>query len=357
MVLSLGLITLVASGGLALVHHATESAIEATKQGNTTDALSKVIEEFDNDPAAETTSLELDGMPVKVYTGRKGYEPSGYAVETMTKAGFAGEIRMMVGFRPDGEIYNIEVLQQNETPGLGSKMTEPDNPLILSFQGRNPADMKMSVTKDGGDVDAITASTISSRAYVDAVARAYTAFRQVALGVTEEPVDFTAAVLPAYDTVFVISRAELVAADSLVSEDTVHKAVKGDETVGYAVETVNPDGYHGPIRLMVGFLPDGTINGIAVMESNETPEFGAQISEPDNVLLASMKGRNAADIEFGLKPAADGETGATGAVADRGPEGDVDGISGATVTSKAYVEAVAHAWRTFTNITKQDGNE
>lgn len=182
MVLCLGLITLVASAGLALVYDVTKGPIEAAKQGKTTGALSTVIEEFDNDPTTEATALELDGMPIKVYTGLKGGKPSGYAVETMTKAGFSGEIRMMVGFRPDGEIYNIEVLQQNETPGLGSKMADPDNPLVLSFKGKNPADMKMSVTKDGGDVDAITASTISSRAYVDAVARAYAAFRSVAFG-------------------------------------------------------------------------------------------------------------------------------------------------------------------------------
>ncbi len=181
MVLCLGLITLAASAGLALVYDVTKGPIEAAKQQKTTGALASVIEEFDNDPTAETTALELDGMQIKVYTGLKGGKPSGYAVETMS-IGYGGEIRMIVGFCPNGEIYNIEVLQHNETPGLGSKMTEPGNPLVLSFQGKNPADMKMAVTKEGGDVDAITASTVSSKAYIDAVARAYAAFRSVAFG-------------------------------------------------------------------------------------------------------------------------------------------------------------------------------
>ena len=82
----------------------------------------------------------------------------------------------MVGFAPDGQILNIRVLEQAETPGLGTKMVGAGNPLEKSFVGRNPAQMKLGVKKDGGDVDALTAATISSRAYVDAVSRAYKAY-------------------------------------------------------------------------------------------------------------------------------------------------------------------------------------
>lgn len=63
------------------------------------------------------------------------------------------------------------MLEQAETPGLGTKMVDAGNPLEKSFVGRNPAQMKLGVKKDGGDVDALTAATISSRAYVDAVSR------------------------------------------------------------------------------------------------------------------------------------------------------------------------------------------
>lgn len=348
MVLCLGLITLVASAGLALVYNATKGPIEAAKTAKTSGALGEVIDGFDNDPSAEAVEVELDGMPIKVYTGKKGGAVSGYAVETMTKAGFSGEIKMMVGFKPDGEIYNIQVLEQNETPGLGSKMADPGNPLILSFQGKNPANMKMAVTKDGGDVDAITASTISSRAYIDAVARAHRAFLQVALGVSEEPVDYVAAVLPAYTAT---AERDFVV-DSLPVR--VHTATTDGNAVGYAVQVESPNGYHGTIRLMVGFLPDGTINDIAVMEHNETPGFGAVIGEPDNALRNWFKGKNAADIKFGLKPAADGASGATGEAVEA-PEGDVEGISGSTVTSAAYTEAVMRAYTAFLETTKQGG--
>jgi electron transport complex protein RnfG len=182
MVLVLGGITLVAAAGLGFVYNATKGPIEAAKSAKTTGALAKVMPAFDNDPAADTVIYEIDGMPITVYTGRQGGQISGYAVGTMTKSGFSGEIRMMVGFDPQGKILNIEVLQQNETPGLGSKMADPGNVLLVSFQGKNPKDLKMSVRKDGGDIDVITASTISSRAYVDAVERGYRAFRAAAFG-------------------------------------------------------------------------------------------------------------------------------------------------------------------------------
>jgi electron transport complex protein RnfG len=173
MVLCLGLTTLVAAVGLSYVYGLTKEPIEKAKQQKTTDALGRVLPVFEGEPAVR--ELTIDGLPIKVYEA-----PTGYAVETMTMSGFSGEVRLMVGFLPDGAVHNIEVLQQNETPGLGSKMADEDNPLVLSFRGRRPSEMKMAVRKDGGEVDAITASTISSRAYVDAVARAHKAFAEVA---------------------------------------------------------------------------------------------------------------------------------------------------------------------------------
>ncbi len=79
----------------------------------------------------------------------------------------------MIGFLPDGTIKDVAVLEHKETPGLGDKMERKKSDWSLQFQGQNPATFKIAVTKDGGDVDAITASTISSRAFCDAVERAY----------------------------------------------------------------------------------------------------------------------------------------------------------------------------------------
>ena len=186
-------ITLVASAGVGVVNLITEEPIAQAKAAATTAALNEVLPAFD-----ETTQQELtvDELPVTVYTATTGGAVSGYAVQTMTKAGFGGIVRLMVGFTPAGEIYNINVLEQSETPGLGTKMTEEGNPLITSIKGK-PVDGTLKVKKDGGEVDALTAATISSRAYVDAVNRAYAAFAQVAAPAAADAA--SGATLPAND--------------------------------------------------------------------------------------------------------------------------------------------------------------
>ena len=169
-------ICLVASACVGAVYTITAEPIAQAKAQATIDALSNVLPEFEDNTSAEMT---VGGLPVVVYTATAGGEVVGYAVETMTKNGFGGAVRMMVGFLPTGEVNNVNVLEQAETPGLGTKMCDEGNPLVTSFKGKNPADMKMAVTKDGGDVQALTAATISSRAYVDAMSRAYAALTEI----------------------------------------------------------------------------------------------------------------------------------------------------------------------------------
>jgi electron transport complex protein RnfG len=96
----------------------------------------------------------------------------------MTKSGFSGVVKLMVGFLPDGTINNVNVLQQAETPGLGTKMCDEGNPLLAGVKGKEGT-ATFRVKKDGGEVDALTAATISSRAYLDAVNRACVAMMNV----------------------------------------------------------------------------------------------------------------------------------------------------------------------------------
>ncbi len=84
----------------------------------------------------------------------------------------------MVGLLPDGSIYDVAVLEHKETPGLGDKMEKRKSNWGDQFKGKDPKLFNVSVTKDGGDVDAITASTISSRAFCDAVNRAYNTYME-----------------------------------------------------------------------------------------------------------------------------------------------------------------------------------
>lgn len=173
-------ITLIASAGVGVVNMITEKPIAEAKAAAIQAALSEVLPSFEGEPASQ--QLTIDELPITVYTAMAADEVVGYAIETMTKQGFGGTVRMMVGFTPAGEVINVNVLEQSETPGLGTKMTDEGNPLITSFKGKNPAEMNMAVKKDGGDVDALTAATISSRAYVDAMSRAYTALNKVRCG-------------------------------------------------------------------------------------------------------------------------------------------------------------------------------
>lgn len=167
MILSLVLISMVMSAALAFVYIKTKGPIEAAARQKEIDAIRLVIPPFDSDPAAAKT--ENDG--VVIYRLSSQSKTVGYAVKTYTDKGFSGHIDLMAGFLPDGSIYNVSVLQHKETPGLGTKMS--DLRFSSQFVGKNPADFTLRVKKDGGQVDAITAATVSSRAYCDALQRAY----------------------------------------------------------------------------------------------------------------------------------------------------------------------------------------
>ena len=182
-------ITLVASAGVGVVNMITEEPIAAAKEAATKAALTEVLPAFD---ATTAEVLTIDEMPITVYTATSAGAVSGYAVQSMTKQGFGGVVRLMVGFTPEGEVVNVSVLEQAETPGLGTKMADEGNALLGSVKGqkleeKKLVDGKLAVKKDGGDVDALTAATISSRAYVDAINRAWMAYKSVASG--EAPTD------------------------------------------------------------------------------------------------------------------------------------------------------------------------
>lgn len=177
MALCLFLVCLVCSALLGGVYVLTLDKINQEVVKKTNNAISLVTPEFDNEPSAEKLTVDLDGDAVTVYPAKKDGKTVGYAVESFTSKGFSGRINVMVGFDMDGNIVGTSVISHSETPGLGAKMTDPA--FSSQFVGKNPASYRLAVTKDGGDVDAITASTITSRAYCDAVDRAYRVFGQI----------------------------------------------------------------------------------------------------------------------------------------------------------------------------------
>lgn len=180
MFLSLSLICLTVAVLLAQVNKMTAKPIADAKAMKLQNAISEVVPEFDNDPTAEAFMMPAGaGDSLLVYPAKKGGQIVGYALNSFSNNGFSGNIQIMVGFDMAHKIVNYSVLQHAETPGLGSKMVEwfkdaakPSQSVI----GRDLSKGALAVSKDGGDVDAITASTITSRAFLEAVNRAYNAY-------------------------------------------------------------------------------------------------------------------------------------------------------------------------------------
>ena len=170
MVLSLVTICLVAGGVLAGIYGLTKETIEIQKEQKLQAAILQVLPEGCTIADAEI----IKGMTV--YKGYIDNQWVGTAVET-TENGFGGPVKIMVGFDADSKVINYQVLEHQETPGLGDKMgtwfkTDKGNQRIIG----KTANGAFTVSKDGGDIDAITAATISSRAFLKAINKAYEAF-------------------------------------------------------------------------------------------------------------------------------------------------------------------------------------
>lgn len=174
MFIVLTIICVVSAAILGIVFQKTEKPIAEAKQNKTLEAIKKVVPAFNNNPNEEKYLLKTeDGFELEAYPTKMDSELQGTAVKTVSKQGFGGEVWLMVGFMPDGTVIDISVLDHKETPGLGTKMN--DENFKSQFRKKNPESFNLKVKKDGGDVDAITAATISSRAFTDAINRAHTA--------------------------------------------------------------------------------------------------------------------------------------------------------------------------------------
>jgi len=176
MVTTLFGVALISSAGVGLVYEVTKAPIAQAQLAKKVSAVREVVPEFNNDPIAEAYELSSDIGPLTAYPARKDGVLVGVAIETITQKGFGGEVKLMVGLKTDGAIQAVQVLEHKETPGLGDKMDPAKSDFMAQFRNKNPAKFRLMVKKDGGDVDAITAATISSRAVCDAVQRAYNAF-------------------------------------------------------------------------------------------------------------------------------------------------------------------------------------
>jgi electron transport complex protein RnfG len=172
MVISLTLISLIASAAVGEVFEITKVPRELASLQKKINAITQVVPAFDNNPFDEALRIPTgEGDSLDVYPAKMNGNIVGYAVNTYTNNGFSGDILLMAGFKADGTIHDIAVLEHAETPGLGSKISDPN--FKNQFKDMNLAGIVLKVKQDGGQVDAITAATISARAFCEAVQRAY----------------------------------------------------------------------------------------------------------------------------------------------------------------------------------------
>lgn len=176
MVLVLTGITIVCVGLLAVMNELTKEPIAAANAKTLSDAVNAVVPGFDNNPIEEKKIQVVDGVEFTIYPAMKAGEFIGAAVES-TAMGFGGDLTILVGFNKDGQINDYSLLSHAETPGLGAKAdTWFKSGNKGDITGKNPKEGALTVSKDGGQIDAITASTITSRAFLKAVNAAYAAF-------------------------------------------------------------------------------------------------------------------------------------------------------------------------------------
>lgn len=181
MFVSLTVICLVCSALLGGAYAITKEKIDEAEVNKQNEAIARVVPEFDNIPSEEVFEVELEGKKYAVYPAKLSGEVVGYAINT-SATGFSGPVVIMVGITAEGRIFNTVPVSHAETPGLGAKISEEGNPFVEQFKDMDPSAIVLKVKKDGGDIDAITASTITSRAYTAAVESAWMVFNKIKEG-------------------------------------------------------------------------------------------------------------------------------------------------------------------------------
>ena len=170
---------LLTGGLLAFVNHITEGPIKAQAQATLSQGIEQVMGTSElKVVSSDTVKQETDGKTSTLVvhkTADNSGTPLGAAVESTTQ-GFGGDLKVLVGISPEGNVLGYTILQTSETPGLGAKA---DTWFLKNNKGdiigKNPVNDNLTVKKDGGTVDAITAATITSRAFLKAIVQAYEA--------------------------------------------------------------------------------------------------------------------------------------------------------------------------------------
>ena len=174
--LTLGLIGVVAAALLSGVHLATRDRIATEQQRQALATLNQLVPEssYDNELVADRSTARIPGLesPSTLYRARRGGKPVALLADVTTPNGYSGDIRLLVGIAPDGEVLGVRVLDHRETPGLGDAIERQRSDWIEQFRDRSlgapPAD-QWAADKRGGTFDTLSSATITSSAVIQAV--------------------------------------------------------------------------------------------------------------------------------------------------------------------------------------------
>lgn len=323
-VVVLTVICLITSALLAVTNSLTAPVIAANKEAKANAVYAAALPEAEGqfDDLTEQATTE------NIVAAKKASNGSGWCIQATGK-GFGGDVPVIVAMDNDGVILNVSFMQNEESAGFGKRLWDgsEDGPKFAeSLVGKSGS---VALHEDG--VDGVSGATISSTAAVKAVNSALNCYNELANGVApaEEPkMDTDALIAEA------LPEAEGAFEDVTVTTANVTAAKKASNGAGYAV-TATGKGFGGDVPVLVVMDGEGVIRKVAFLENGETAGYGARLWDGTDAepFAASLEGKS-------------------GSVTLH--EDGVDGLSGATLSSTAAVEAVNHALECFVELNAKE---
>lgn len=299
-VIILLLIAMISGFFLSVVYTATKTTIDQSKAKETEEALHEVAPFITGDYTE--FDFDYDDEKIQIYAPAGTSGNSGVGIKVATAEGFSGNIRFLMGVNADGEITGFRILESSETPGLGSKAS--DESFWKQFIGKSLKTFTFKVKKDGGDADAITASTITSRAVTHALEKGLNIFKAFCQSNAPSSPENSAKIFFDYND----------------EKIPIYIGANVDSDVD--IEITTTAGYSGDIRFLMGVNNQGEITRFQILESNETPGLGSKAS--DESFWKQFIGKSLETYTF--KVVTDG--------------GDIDVITGSTVTTQAISQGL-----------------
>lgn len=172
---------------LGYTYELTAEPIRRAQAAQEQQAISAIIgTDFDNNPYQDKILIPSADKKSKLefYPARRDGRIKAFAIKGNSNKAFGGNLELIVGFDINGRILGYKITKSQETPGLGSKVSEPR--FAEQLLGLKPSSPMFKVKQDGGEIDAVTAATISSRAVLDAIKKAYDSYHNLKSGEKHE---------------------------------------------------------------------------------------------------------------------------------------------------------------------------